>query len=455
MNQQSRWMQQRKEAAACPRIMLPGFSFIRRWVGALLLVGMLGHGHAGDDAFEQPPIAYSATAPHDGIAELERRLGAGGVKVAGEDREILRELLRVLGVPEASQMLVFSKTSFQADLIHPGNPRALYFSDTCYVGWVPGGLMEVTTIDPQLGPVFYRFDPHPKETAGPRFTREQDCLRCHGGAFVRDIPAVFARSLATDRSGQPVYSQGSIVVEDSTPFAERWGGWYVTGTGGTTRHRGNLLSREQDGRLVVDTDYTSNLARLPAGVGAKRYLLPTSSVAALLVFEHQCAMQNALTRAAFQCRQILRYQQNLQRDLKETVTDEPTYDSAKRVCDSSAQDVLDHLLFREEAVLPVGAVADGREFAAAYGREAIKSKAGHSLKELDLKTRVFRLRCSPLIQSASFRELPLPLKRRILARLDRVLNDAATEPRYAYLGAEERVAIRDLLAETLPGFSEH
>ena len=403
-----------------------------------------------EEAFEQPPISYSATAPHDAIARLELRLAAGEVKLAGDDRAILRELLRSLGIPESSQMLVFSKTSSQAGIIHPGNPRALYFSDDCYIGWVPGGLVEVASIDPQLGPVFYSFDPRGKIGVRPRFTRDQDCLRCHGGTFVREIPAVFARSIPTDRSGQPVYSQGSTVVDDSTPVAERWGGWYVTGLHGMTPHRGNLFSREAEGRLAVDLDLGRNREDLPAIAGGSRYPVQTSDIVALMVFEHQCAMQNALTRAAFQCRRMLRYQQNLQRDLKETVTDGPTYDSVRRVFDSCAQDILDHLLFKDEAALPESGISGRPEFVEVYRQSAPRTKDGRALKDLDLGQRLFRVRCSPLIYTRTFRDLPVHLNSRINIRLRSLLDEPAKEPRYAYLTAEERTAIRGILSETLP-----
>ncbi len=42
--------------------------------------------------------------------------------------------LPVLGVPVESQVLVFSKTSFQLQRIAPATPRALYFNDSVYAG---------------------------------------------------------------------------------------------------------------------------------------------------------------------------------------------------------------------------------------------------------------------------------------------------------------------------------
>ncbi len=408
---------------------------------------------AGDDAYEQAPISYSATLPKDAIHRLELRIAAGEFRFQGSDREVARALLKELHIPESSQLLVFSKTSFQLNLIQPATPRAIYFSTDCYVGWCPGGLMEVASIDPELGPVFYTFDPHLAEGSKPVFRREADCLRCHGGTFVREIPAVFVRSVATERNGQPIFSQGSTIVDDTTPFADRWAGWYVTGSGGSVRHRGNLLSRERDGALVVEVDHGSNRAGLPEGVDASRFLAPGSDVVALMVMEHQCGTQNILTRAAHQCRRILQYQQNLQRDLKETVIESPSYDSACRVYDSCAQEVLDRLLFHESAPLPEGALAGEHRFAVDYAAAGARTRAGQSLSDLDLKRRLYRSRCSPMIHSDSFRQLPQHLRERILTRLHRVLEQPESEPRYGYLTSEERQRIAGILSETVPGFA--
>ena len=182
------------------------------------------------EPYEQSPMNYSASQPNDAITRLQARLKSGAVKFNGRDRELMSELLRELKVPVESQVLVFSKTSLQRERISPDHPRAIYFSDDCYVGWVPSGLMEVTVIDPLLGPVFYQLDPAKARTAtGPTFKRDSDCLRCHGGTFVRDIPSVFVRSLHTDANGEMLLQGGSEVVDFRTPFTNRWGGWDVTG----------------------------------------------------------------------------------------------------------------------------------------------------------------------------------------------------------------------------------
>jgi hypothetical protein len=53
-------------------------------------------------------------------------------------------------VPTSSQLLVFSKTSFQAPKIFPRIPRAIYHSDDVTVGYVRGGdVLEIASVDPQ------------------------------------------------------------------------------------------------------------------------------------------------------------------------------------------------------------------------------------------------------------------------------------------------------------------
>ena len=190
-----------------------------------LVFGATGAQAQGVPDYERPPINYSATTPHDAVAELGQRIAAGQLQLSGTARHMLRTLLRELNVPVESQIMVFSKTSLQRNRINPKRPRGLYFSDSAYVGWVPGGLFEVTTIDPQLGPVFYSFDPQAARSGSAAFVRDSDCLRCHGGTFVRGIPAVFVRSVFPGVTGEPLYRHGSEVVDDQTPFEKRWGGW--------------------------------------------------------------------------------------------------------------------------------------------------------------------------------------------------------------------------------------
>jgi hypothetical protein len=403
--------------------------------------------------YEQAPIDYSASTPADAITRLEARLASGALTLAGDDRTVLSTLLRELGVPVASQVLVFSKTSFQRSRITPTHPRALYFSDTAYIGWVPGGLIEFTAIDPQLGPIFYAFDPRAKPTPRPtpRFVRDEDCLRCHGGNFVRGIPGVFVRSVFPDATGEPLFRHGSKIVDHRTPFEDRWGGWYVTGAHGTAHHRGNLLAREDGDTLVFPAEKGANVTDLSPYFDPAPYLAPTSDIVALLVLEHQMSVQNALTQAAFDARRMLHYQEGLQKAFKEPLTTEPAYDSVKSVFASATRSVVDALLLKDEAPLPAG-LAGSADFVRAYEATGPRTADGRSLRQLSLAGHLFQHRCSPLIYSDMFRSLPAPLKRQICTALDRALAAESPDARYAYLSIAERTTLRTLLRETHPDF---
>src|SRR4051812_39838710 len=187
-------------------------------IASLLAVALVSAGLQASaqeaEQYEQPPFHYSTATPRDGADSLRKELAEGRLKLGENEKEIVRALLRRLGVPEESQLLVFSKTSFQRDRISPHHPRALYYNDTSYVGWVPGGLIEITTMDPILGPIFYSLDPFAARTNGARaLVRDADCLRCHGGTFVRGIPGVLARSVFPDSKGEPITRFGFEVVD--------------------------------------------------------------------------------------------------------------------------------------------------------------------------------------------------------------------------------------------------
>jgi len=419
--------------------------FLRLFAGMLALVPS---GRA-TELFEQPPMNYSASQPQDAITKLQERLTAGAITLGGHDREIVSGLLRELQIPVESQVMVFSKTSLQRGRISPEHPRAIYFSDTCYVGWVPSGLIEITTIDPKLGPIFYSFDPNAirSNVAPANFVRDSDCLRCHGGTFVRGIPGVFVRSLHTDENGEPLLKGGSEVVDFRTPFVDRWGGWYVTGKHGRTLHRGNVFTQEKDDELIVDFKRGANVTDLARFFDTGRYLTNSSDIVALLVLEHQTAMQNTITQAGMNCRRMLDYQQALQRELKESSAEELAYASVRSVFDGAVREIVDDLLFYKEAALPDG-LEGSPAFQQAFQRNARPSAAGHSLKEFSLKGRLFQNRCSYLIYSDSFLALPPQLKKRVYARLQQILSEENVESRYAYLGKDERTRIATILVAT-------
>lgn len=406
------------------------------------------------EPYELPPFNYSQALPHDGITGLQARIASGSLNLGHTDREVVQTLLRELRIPPESQLLVFSKTSLQRQRIHPSKPRSLFFNDNCYLGWVPGGLVEITSLDPVLGPVFYSFDPSAwKTNLDHCVSRDADCLRCHGGTFVRGIPGLILRSVFTDATGEPMLKYGSELVDFRTPFTNRWGGWYVTGRHGSAVHRGNMCATEKDEQLTVDFRRGANVTDLSRFFDASNYLTNTSDIVALLILEHQTAMQNTLTRASLNSRHMLEYQKNLQCELKETVTDEPVYPSVKSVLDSSAREIVDDLLFKDEAELPIG-IQGSAGFAKAFGANARRASDGSSLKDLQINGHLFKNRCSYLIYSDSFLDLPKQLKRRVYRRLAGALTSTEPDSRYAYLEPDERARLVEILRQTFPEFTE-
>ena len=187
-----------------------------------------------------------ATAPADNcVSSLSERIARGDVSLTyNEEHGYLESLLKQLRVPVSSQVLVFSKTSFQASRIAPRTPRALYHTEDVSVGYVIGGdVLEIAAVDPRLGAVFYTLDQ--EKTAKPKIERRGDCLQCHAGNATLGVPGLMVRSLHVETSGMPIFNAPSFVTDHRSPISQRWGGWYVTGKHGSQTHMGNLVVQDK------------------------------------------------------------------------------------------------------------------------------------------------------------------------------------------------------------------
>ncbi|WP_193214126.1 hypothetical protein [Luteolibacter marinus] len=392
------------------------------------------------DFWDLPPLRYSDTKATDSLAKLAADLESGARKVEGAtglDR--LKFVLHELDVPEESQMLVFSKTSHQNPLIDPRNPRSLYFSENTYVGYVPGGAIEAVVQDPVLGPVFYLI-----EEKGPRGMRiERDlsnCMSCHGTSRTENVPGLLVRSVYPDADGHPLLAMGTSHVTHSTPLAERWGGYYVTGRS-SLGHLGNRVYAEGDEGLPRP----SELADLRAEIDVSKYPRPTSDIVALMVLEHQCRMHSLLNAASLQYRRA--------RYLSEVL--DPTADadqgSAGRVADAMAEKIVQCLFFTGEAD-PGEGIEGGEAFQKAFTARFPSTRDGQSLADFQLYSRIFKNRCSYMVYSDAFRDLPARVKRVVLERMHAVL--AGEDPFFDWLKASERRRITAILSETLPGWND-
>src|SRR5262249_359136 len=216
----------------------------------------------------------------------------------------------------------------------------------------------------------------------PRFVRTDQCLECHASAKSMGVPGHLVRSFGTDESGVVDLSTGTSLVNHRTPLAERWGGWYVTGTHGNQVHRGNLVGKAAFDRQEKEPNYAGNLTNLSNFFDASPYLAPQSDIVALMVLEHQTHMHNFITRLNYEATLALQQYGHL------------------RYLKSATEAFLKYLLFTEE--VPLTARINGAsDFTGQFAAQGPKDEQGRSLRDFDLQTRLFKYPCSYLIYSDS------------------------------------------------------
>jgi hypothetical protein len=397
------------------------------------------------DEFEQPPIRYTDSTPDNDVARLQRVLEHGD-SVLGwdEQRGYLPALLRELKVSPATQMLVFSKTSLQRDRISPRTPRAIYFNDNVYVGYCVGGeAIEVAVADPQLGAVFYTLQQ--SVAAAPQLERQTHrCLQCHVVSDSTPIPGFLVRSLFTSPSGQPILSEGSHRVDHATPIADRWGGWYVTGTHGEQTHLGNQLIRDREAPRPWANDDGHNVVDLTGRLRTENYLTPHSDIVALMVFEHQAHVHNLIAQANFAARQAMYYEAALNKAIGEP--EDHRLESTTRRIASAGDKLVAGLLFAGEAPL-THPIAGTSAFTQEFQESGPRDSQGRSLREFDLTTRLFKYPCSYLIYSPAFDALPPAMKSYVGRRFRDILAGQGGAD-FAHLSPADRQAIAEILYQT-------
>jgi hypothetical protein len=403
---------------------------------------------AGELPYENEPINYPYVPPNDPVASLQARIDRNEVELKYEDRHgYLPAVLEALRVPVSSQMLVFTKTSFQRDRISPQAPRAVYFNDDVYIGWVQGGdVLEISTVDPQQGAMFYLLSQ--RRDQKPEFARQtHQCLQCHASSQTQEVPGHLVRSLYPERSGIPNYRAGGFVSSHASPFEERWGGWYVTGTHGPQRHMGNVFVTDHRKPENLDTEAGANVVDLSDRFNTAPYLAKHSDIVALMVLEHQTQMQNWITATNYQARIALYHEAGMNQALGRPA--EAVSPQTERRFKSAADHLLKYLLFVDESPL-TASVAGTSSFAHEFASRGPRDHLGRSLRDFDLERRLFRYPCSYLIDSEAFDALPARVKDYVYQRLWNILTNNDHSPDFAGLSADDRQAILEILVETKP-----
>jgi hypothetical protein len=392
-------------------------------------------------------IRYSTRQADDPVERLNQKIARGEVKlVFDETHGYLRSVLQALNVPLESQLLVFSKTSFQSTRISPRSPRALYFNDSTVVGFVRNGdVLEFSSVDPKLGVVFYTLDQ--EKVDKPRFERRDTaCLQCHDAPATLGVPGGFMRSVYPDSSGMPVFQAGDYTTDDRSPFEQRWGGWYVTGTHGHMTHMGNSV--------VADPSHPEdlgvaglNVTDLKGKFDTGAYLTPNSDIVALMILEHQARMANLITRVGYETVIALQEQENMNKAYHQPLDE--IDDSTRHRIDSAVNDMVKYMLFVDEVKLDAP-VKGTSGFAEVFQRAGLRDRKGRSLRDLDFQTRMFRYPLSYIIYTEAFDNMPAAALERIYRRLFDILTGKETSPPYNRLSASDRRAILEIVAATKP-----
>ena len=398
--------------------------------------------------FEQEPISYSSSTPTDLVQQLADRLRDGSCSLKWDDRSgYLKSLLSALEIPESSQTLVFSKTSLQVGRISPRTPRAIYFNDDVYVGWVQrGDIIEISAADPALGATFYTLKQSSSNV--PAIMRETSrCLQCHGSTHTRRIPGHIVRSVFSDKTGLPVFRLGTHISAPSSTMAERFGGWYVTGNTGDSKHMGNAWIDEPDESEVLDQTEAFNVEDLSNFVNTAPYLNQHSDVVAQLVLQHQVHVHNVLTAAnhsgVLTERDAVIMNKALDRDA------EFQSESTERRYNSAADKVLKALLCCKEASFDAQ-ISGTSSFQSEFERRGPFDSNQRSLRKIGGRERLLRYPCSFLIYSEPFRRLHPEVRSRVILDLHDILasDDESLQEDFQHLSKSDRIAIREILQDT-------
>jgi hypothetical protein len=375
---------------------------------------------------------------NDPVARLDLKLGERTAKLEySEDRwGYLTSLLKELDLNRDSQILVFSKTSFQQDLISPAAPRALYFNDDVVLGAVQNGaVFELASLDPTQGITFYSLGQ--KKAENPRFKREYgSCAFCHG-PINRWAQGIMVATVFPAADGMPFFPKSNDIfklTDHRSPFEARWGGYYVTGHHGKIKHRGNAMIADTAKPEVLDTSNAGNVTSLAGRFDVSKYLEPTSDIVALMTLEHQTMMVNMLTSLGAQFRASA------------------TFPVPQPELDREVDDLVDYMLFIGETRLesPIKGIST---FSETFAKRGPRDSEGRSLRDFDLQARMFKYPLSYMIYSATFDGLPAPAREKIYRRLYDALKGG--NPRYREVTAENRRAILEILIQTKKGLPDY
>ncbi len=376
---------------------------------------------------------YLEKEPKDPFSLIKEELEAG---ILSYDHEqplgYLESLLEKLKISKYSQQLVFSTTSLQLSKISPRNPRAIYFNEDLYLGYVPGGEIEVIGIDPEMGAIPYIFSPpYGKEKAWhPKAIRSRRCMNCHANADIGGIPGLLLSSVIPGPGGGSIDAFRQAETGHSIPYDLRFGGWHLTGS-----HTFPSSWANSTGVMSL-----SKVTKIPNPPGSffqwKQYLVPESEVIANLILEHQVGFINRCLGATYRLREFFLLENSKDPKLRrERLTRE-------------ANRIVEYALFLDEAPLPASISFANSGFAKSFQQKE------NPLRQFNLKDRLMERRCSYMIGSSAFQGMPRELKEIVFSQIQAIMTKPQSQlpAKFSYFGETERKEINEALESRFPHY---
>jgi hypothetical protein len=373
--------------------------------------------------YEHKAIQYFETPTNNSVNRLDEAIEKGQVKLDFQPggQGYLPSVLKQFGINVDSQVLVFTQSSFQAPLISPQRPRAIYFNDEMSIGFVQRGeVMEVSAFDPKQGVAFYTLST--AKVAKPSFARREVCLQCHQGGQTLGVPGLVVSSQYVPKGAAAEHVRGGFVTDDRTPIEDRWGGWYISGMLGEQQHRGIPSGRGADAKF--DT---------------APYLSPDSDVVALMTLEHQTRMTNLITRIGWDTR---------------IATADGKLEEQRTKIEAGIEDMVGYMLFADEAPMK-GPIQGVSTFEKTFPERGPRDKQGRSLRDFDLEKRLFKYPLSYMIYTKAFDSMPDWARERVYRRLYDVLSGNDSSAKFARLSADDRKNVLEILRDTKPNLPDY
>jgi hypothetical protein len=161
-----------------------------------------------------------------------------------------------------------------------------------------------------------------------------------------------------------------------------------------------------------------------------------------MVLEHQCQAHNLLTAASMNYQRAHFLSKSIDPD------GDPDQGSAARVAEQAAQRIVEWLLFQTEAEMGDDGVEGSEAFQKEFAASVPRAKNGDSLADFQLNTRLFKNRCSYMIYSDAFHNLPATVKSRVLTKLKTILDAPTCDDDFPSMKLSERRRIATILRDT-------